>query len=146
MTSDLPEWAATAVSVAALGLFLLAAWTDLAMREIPDCVCACLAVIGLAYRATLGLDALAMSAGMGLGLFAVLVPAHARDYLGGGDVKLLTAAVLGYSPAAAVRCPMASRLPAAAGGLCCRVWEVDPVSMCHRGCRRRTGSGAPKSS
>jgi prepilin peptidase CpaA len=46
----------------------------------------------------LGAGASATSAGLAVLLFAVLSVAHARGGLGGGDVKLLSAAALGLSP------------------------------------------------
>jgi prepilin peptidase CpaA len=76
-----------------------AAWSDLAVRRIPDAASAVVALAGLVLRAMEGPASLAESfAAAGL-LFLVLFAGFARGVLGGGDVKLATAAALGLPPA-----------------------------------------------
>ncbi|MBX9699056.1 MAG: prepilin peptidase [Acetobacteraceae bacterium] len=82
-------------------LLLIAAWRDLATRLIPDTLCLLIAVIGFAGRAAEGLTEAAVSLALAIGLFLLLLPAAARGALGGGDVKLASALLLGFGPAAA---------------------------------------------
>ena len=84
--------AATSV-VATLGLLCWAAWSDVAVRLIPNAACVSVAVFGLVHRATAGLEAVLLSSGVALGVFVLLVVMHARGLLGGGDVKLMAAVV-----------------------------------------------------
>lgn len=81
-----------------LCLLAVAAWRDLAARIIPDWVSAALAVLGLALRMVEGPWQVASSFAAALLLFLCLLFLHGRGALGGGDVKLLTALVLGLSP------------------------------------------------
>jgi prepilin peptidase CpaA len=62
-----------------------------------------LAVVGALWRVAQGPEALVTSLIVGGVLFAALLFAHARNVLGGGDVKLITALVLGFSPVEAYR-------------------------------------------
>ena len=55
-----------------------------------------------------------MSVGVAMGLFALLVLAHARGALGGGDVKLAAAMALGLAPVQTYRFVVATIL---AGGV-----------------------------
>ena len=105
-----PEWVAAIYVVATLGFLALAAWSDVAIRVIPDCACIGVAVAGLAHRAMAGVEAAVVSLGVALVVFALLVVAHARGVIGGGDVKLAAAALLGFSPPGAVRFLMAVAL------------------------------------
>ena len=82
----------------ALSLLSLAAWRDIATRTIPNGACLAIAALGLALRATEGWLALATSLAAAALLFLVLLFCHARGFLGGGDVKLLTALALGLPP------------------------------------------------
>jgi len=86
---------------AGAALLAFAAWRDIATRIIPDTVCILLALVGLAMRASQGLTEAAVSVGLALGLFLLLLPVAARGALGGGDVKLATAMLFGLSPSAA---------------------------------------------
>lgn len=79
-------------------LLTLAAWRDVATRTIPDGVCMALAAFGLVLRAAEGWPAVLGSLAATVMLFAFLVALHARGFLGGGDVKLLTAVALGLPP------------------------------------------------
>jgi prepilin peptidase CpaA len=81
----------------------LAAWSDLAIRTIPDWICIALAFAGLLIRGSVGLDALAVSIGLAAVLFLALATLHAHGALGGGDVKLAAALVLGLPLSGAYR-------------------------------------------
>ena len=91
-----------ACALAASGLLLVAAWCDLATRTIPDGISIALAGLGLLGRAGEGLAPAATSLLVAAGLFAVMVPLHARGAIGGGDVKLIAALAAGFSPHATV--------------------------------------------
>jgi prepilin peptidase CpaA len=91
-----------AYALAASALLLLAAWCDLATRTIPDGVSAALAVLGLLARAAEGPVPAAASCLVAAGIFASLLPLHARGALGGGDIKLITALAVGFSPLSTV--------------------------------------------
>lgn len=71
----------------------LAGFQDIASRRIPNALCALLAAVAVATRLTEGLAAASL-------LFAVLFALFLRGVLGGGDVKLATAAALGLPPPA----------------------------------------------
>jgi prepilin peptidase CpaA len=107
-------WISDFVALAMIGVLGLAALSDLATRTIPDQACIALALLGLGARLFAGLAAVAVSAGVAAGVFAVLVLAHARGALGGGDVKLAGALALGLAPAQTYRFLVATVL---AGGL-----------------------------
>ncbi|MCX7384620.1 MAG: A24 family peptidase [Alphaproteobacteria bacterium] len=96
MMSVLTECVAVTSVAATLGLLCWAAWTDFAVRLIPNAACAGVAVFGLVHRATAGLEAVLLSSGVALGVFVLLVVMHARGLMGGGDVKLIAAVVLGF--------------------------------------------------
>ena len=87
-----------ACALVASALLLSAAWCDLATRTIPDGISTALAAIGLLTRAAEGPSAAAMSVLVAAGLFAALLPLHARGAFGGGDVKLITALAVGFPP------------------------------------------------
>ena len=81
-----------------IALLAVAAWRDLATREIPDGICIAVAVVGLALRAGAGPGPMAWSLGLAALMFGALVALHALGGLGGGDVKLAAATVLGLPP------------------------------------------------
>ncbi len=87
-----------ACALAASALLLLAAWCDFATRTIPDGISVALAVLGLLARAAEGPVPVAASLLVAAGLFAALLPLHARGAFGGGDVKLITALAIGFPP------------------------------------------------
>ena len=94
---------ATAVLACAFGasaLLLFAAWCDLATRTIPDGVSLALAALGLLVRALDGSASALTSLAVAAGLFAALLPLHARGAFGGGDIKLMTALAIGLPPLA----------------------------------------------
>jgi len=107
-------WITDLAALLTIGLLAVAAVSDLATRTIPDQACIALALLGLGARLFAGVAALALSIGVAAALFAVLVLAHARGALGGGDVKLAAAMALGLAPAQTYRFVVATVL---AGGV-----------------------------
>ena len=94
--------AVTAVA-ATLAFLAWAAWSDLAVRLIPNAACVGVAVAGLVVRGLSGMEAVLWSAAMAVAAFCVLVVLHARGIMGGGDVKLIAAMALNFSPAGTLR-------------------------------------------
>ncbi len=82
----------------AVVLLGVAAWRDLTTRTIPDTVSLLLAGLGLLVRVAEGWQAAGLSLAVALLLFILLLLAAMRGALGGGDVKLAAAMVLGLSP------------------------------------------------
>ncbi len=87
-----------AVVAATILLLVIAAWHDVASRTIPNCLAAATAVVGLIWRSTGGLNAIAVSVIAACALFLALLLVYLRGALGGGDVKLATAMAFGLSP------------------------------------------------
>ncbi|WP_051328715.1 A24 family peptidase [Geminicoccus roseus] len=85
-------------ALCSIGLLILAAWRDIAVRVIPDEISLCLAGIGLVVRASFGPEALLVSLAAALALFGLLVVLHALGLMGGGDVKLAAAVAVGLAP------------------------------------------------
>ena len=83
--------------VVGAGLLLFAAVHDIAARTIPNSTSAALAVLGLAIRVVEG--QFLSSLLLGAIVFAVCTACWLRGWMGGGDVKLLTAAALFVPPA-----------------------------------------------
>jgi prepilin peptidase CpaA len=83
----------------AVPLLLFAAARDVATRLIPDTVSIILAAAGFASRALVGWPEAALSLLVGVAMFALLLPLAARGWLGGGDVKLMSALAVGLAPA-----------------------------------------------
>lgn len=113
--------------MAALLTFLIvlalatAAWRDLAVRRIPNALCATVAVAGVVLRGLGGIEALAQSAAAAAALFIVLFVLFVRGWFGGGDVKLATAVALGLPPSAVWSFVVATAL---AGGVLSAVYLV----------------------
>lgn len=84
--------------IVAAALLLFAAARDIATRLIPDGVSIGIALVGLASRATLGWTEAGTSLAIGAVLFVVLLPLAMRGWLGGGDVKLISAMAVGLAP------------------------------------------------
>jgi prepilin peptidase CpaA len=105
-----------AVPAAALLLLPLAvaAWHDIALRRIPDGIVLLAAGMGAGLRAAEGPAALGGSLLVALAVFALLLIPFARGWLGGGDVKLLSALAIAIPPAAAPGLLVATTL---AGGV-----------------------------
>jgi prepilin peptidase CpaA len=91
------------VSLVSICLLAVAGWRDIATRTIPDWVSCSLAAVGALCRAAQGPEAILTSLILGAALFAALLFVHGYNVLGGGDVKLITALVLGFSPVEAYR-------------------------------------------
>lgn len=89
----------TFFQVVAVPLLLFAAARDVATRLIPDGVSIAIAVAGLVTRALVGWPEAGLSFLIGAGIFALLLPLAARGWLGGGDVKLMSAMAVGLAPA-----------------------------------------------
>lgn len=103
-----------AVALVAIALLGFAAWRDFATRTIPDGVSIALAVLGVGSQALAGAWPLLASLATAAVLGAVLVFLHARDMLGGGDVKLAAGLALCLSPADTLNMVFATAL---AGGV-----------------------------
>jgi prepilin peptidase CpaA len=81
-------------------LLFVAAARDVATRLIPDGISIAIAVAGLACRATLGWTEAGLSLAIGGLLLLLLLPLAMRGWLGGGDVKLISAMAVGLAPQA----------------------------------------------
>jgi prepilin peptidase CpaA len=89
---------ATLLLLVIAATLIVAAYSDIAVRRIPNAAPAVVALAGLALRVMEGLGPLAATlAASGL-LFVLLFVLFARGWLGGGDVKLATALALGLPP------------------------------------------------
>ena len=97
-----------------LVLLVVAAWYDVATRTIPDIIGVLLVVMGGLARLIEGPSALAFSAGTAVLLFGLLLIVYSRGFIGGGDVKIITALAVGLSPFDSYRFVVAM---AVAGGL-----------------------------
>jgi prepilin peptidase CpaA len=87
--------------VVAAPLLVMAAARDVATRLIPDALPIGIALAGLAGRVLAGWPEAGISAGVGVVLFVLMVPLAMRGWLGGGDVKLISAMAMGLAPQAA---------------------------------------------
>ena len=85
-----------AVLIAGIALFAFAALHDIAARTIPNTASIGIALLGLLLRAVDGqtLPAIGLSAMV----FGICTVCWLRGWMGGGDVKLLTAAALFVPP------------------------------------------------
>ena len=88
---------AVAASLCVILALLVAAWSDLAIRTIPDACGIGIALLGLLLRLPAGLSAVAVSLAAATVLFLVTLVLHAKGWLGGGDVKLASAVSVGLS-------------------------------------------------
>ena len=95
-------------------LLFVAAWRDVVSRTIPDGVGLLLLAIGGLSRLFEGPSALATSAAAALLLFVLLMVVYSRGFIGGGDVKLMTAFAIGLSPLNSYRFVVATAI---AGGV-----------------------------
>ncbi len=98
------------LSIAMVGLIMVAAWRDVATRTIPDEISLLLVALGAFSRLIEGPSAAAFSAATALLLFTLLLLAHARGLIGGGDVKIMTALAVGLSPVDAYRFVVATAI------------------------------------
>jgi prepilin peptidase CpaA len=79
-------------------LLVVSASQDVATRTLSDTISILIAICGLLSRALISPSALVISIVASVSLFFLLLLAHARALLGGGDVKLMTAVACGFSP------------------------------------------------
>jgi prepilin peptidase CpaA len=86
------------LALAMLALLLTAAWRDLITRTIPDTVSLLLLAAGGLARFLESASAVALSAGAALLLLVLLTAAFSRGWIGGGDVKIMTAFSVGLPP------------------------------------------------
>jgi prepilin peptidase CpaA len=84
--------------LAMLILLMAGAWCDIATRTIPDAVSLLLLPIGGLARVLEGPSAVVFSVLTAFLLFILLMIAYARELIGGGDVKLMSAFAVGLSP------------------------------------------------
>jgi len=83
------------IPVLAAGLFLIAAYGDIRTRRIPNALALAVATLGLARLTVIGDPAAALTTlGAAAAVFAVGFLLFWRGLIGGGDVKLMAAAVL----------------------------------------------------
>ena len=115
------SWFSNMATATTIALLAWAAAADIAARIIPDSCAIALALLGLASRAVHGLPEMAITIALALTLFVLLVVLHARGMLGGGDVKLASAAALGLSPDSLYRFVVVTTL---AGGVLALLYLV----------------------
>jgi len=101
------------VDLFGLALLVIAAWRDVATRTIPNWISLLLLALG-AVRFLQDPSALVQSAGAALLLFLLLLVFYSRGFIGGGDVKLMTALAVGLSPLDSYRFVVATAI---AGGI-----------------------------
>ena len=83
------------IPVIAAGLFLIAAYGDIRTRRIPNTLALAVAVLGLLRLVLAGDPAAALlSIAIAAAVFAIGFLLFWRGWLGGGDVKLMAAAML----------------------------------------------------
>lgn len=116
-----------------LALLAAGAWRDIATRTIPDEVNASLFVVGGVARLVQGPQELFFSGLAALVLFLLFMFAFSRGWIGGGDVKLLTAFAIGLSPSDCYRFVVVTAL---AGG----VLGVTYLLLSHRLVPKRISS------
>jgi prepilin peptidase CpaA len=119
----------------ALALLLTAAWRDIATRTIPDVVSLLLLSVGGVARLLEGLSDLALSAGTSLVLFVLLLVVYSRGFIGGGDVKIMTAFAIGLSPLDSYRFVVATAIAGGFLGVVYLLLSRMPLSV--RPIRRR---------
>jgi prepilin peptidase CpaA len=91
------NWIVMAVGASQILLLAYAASTDVVSRLIPDQISIALVITGIAGQAVTSPFDLIPSFVIATVLFLVLLLAHARGWIGGGDVKLLVALAIGLS-------------------------------------------------
>jgi prepilin peptidase CpaA len=119
-------------AVVTLGLLMIAAWWDVATRTIPDTIGLLLVATGAITRILNGPEALAFSAGTALLLFVLLLVAYSRGFIGGGDVKIMTALAVGLSPFDCYRFVIATAIAGGFLGICYLLLSRRPAGMRER--------------
>jgi prepilin peptidase CpaA len=117
--------------LAGAGLLVFAALHDIAARTIPNLVSAALAILGILLRAADG--QLLSAVVLGAVVFCVSTACWLRGWMGGGDVKLFTAAALFVAPATVGQMVVATAL---FGGLVSLVYLVARLAARHVALRR----------
>jgi Flp pilus assembly protein protease CpaA len=85
------------IAIMQVSLLFCAAMIDIAARMIPNKICALLAILAIARLPFSDPSQLMVSVATTALLFATLFILYTRGYLGGGDVKLLSALAIGLS-------------------------------------------------
>ena len=88
------SWTVPIVSILEILLLLYIATIDIATRLIPNELCAALALLGIAGQLASPMQ-VAYSMVVATILLLLLLVIHAREWIGGGDVKLLVALAIG---------------------------------------------------
>ena len=88
------SWTVPIVSILEILLLLYVATIDIATRLIPNELCAGLALMGIAGQLASPMQ-VAYSTVVATILLLLLLVIHAREWIGGGDVKLLVALAIG---------------------------------------------------
>lgn len=96
------DWIAPTVSILEILLLLYAATVDIATRLIRNEICAALAFLGIASQLPNSMQIVESLISAAI-LVLLLLILYARGGIGGGDVKLLTALAIGFSPAGAIQ-------------------------------------------
>ena len=88
------SWTVPIVSILEILLLLYVATIDIATRLIPNELCAALALLGIAGQLASPMQVV-YSMVVATILLLLLLVIHAREWIGGGDVKLLVALAIG---------------------------------------------------
>jgi prepilin peptidase CpaA len=119
------------IAILQVCLLMCAAMTDIAVRIIPNKLCAVVAILAVARLPFSDPSQLMASVATTASLFAILFILHARGYLGGGDVKLLSALAIGLSFHSLLQLHLALRrlprptLPAIGSSFLRRVYAIE---------------------
>jgi prepilin peptidase CpaA len=116
-------------AVMTLGLLMIAAWRDVATRTIPDMIGLLLVAAGAIVRILDGPEAFAFSVGTALLLFVLLLVAYSRGFIGGGDVKIMTALAVGLSPLDCYRFVIATAIAGGFLSICYLLLSRRPPSI-----------------
>jgi prepilin peptidase CpaA len=110
------------LTLSGLGILLLAGLHDFAVRTVPNLYSVVLFSLGVSLRLTGGgLHALEWGLGAAAFVFALTFICWRMGWMGGGDVKLLTAAAIFVAP---LTVPMMVAGTALAGGVLAAVYVV----------------------
>jgi prepilin peptidase CpaA len=90
-----PYWSSAMILASAV-ILLLAAWHDIVSRTVPNWMSIAIACFGVAAAFADG--RLAMSLGIGVGMFALAAFCWRRGWMGGADVKLIGAVAIVLPP------------------------------------------------
>lgn len=96
------DWIAPTASILEILLLLYVATVDIATRLIRNEICAALALLGIASQLPNSMQIVESLLSTAI-LFLLLLILYTRGGIGGGDVKLLTALAIGFSPAGAIQ-------------------------------------------